>query len=154
MLPVHLPSGICSNIWLQFAAQPASWPETAGEWSQARFQMGPAWLPHLCLNVPQAFQNLTRASHPLCPEGAWWQLVISFPLVLPGAGVQPFLRGGIFVYGKQNLCYNFWEARPHIPSPRMVPGRWLSHINGMKGEGFTEHWMSFPCPASLSSVEV
>ena len=23
------------------------------------------------------------------------------------------LRGEIFVYGKQNLCYNFWEARPH-----------------------------------------
>lgn len=114
MLPVQLPSEIFSNIWrLQFAAQPASWPETAGEWSQAHFQMGPAQLPYLCLNAPQVFQNLTCASHPPCPAGAWWQLVTNSLLVFPGAGVQPFLRGGIFVYGKQNLCYNFWEARPH-----------------------------------------
>lgn len=61
MLPAHLLSGICRNIWrLQLAAQQASWPDSPKE-SQTGLCRVPWRFLHLCLGVLQALK-----AFPLC----------------------------------------------------------------------------------------
>lgn len=57
------------------------------------------------------------------PSRCWWQLVTHSPLVFPGAGVQPFLRGESLFMVNRIFVVIFGKPGLIIPSPRMVSGR-------------------------------
>lgn len=65
--------------------------------------------PNTCLPSSLPRRCLVAAGDQLSPGSPW-------------SRGPALLERGNLCYGKQNLCYNFWEARPHVPSPRMVPG--------------------------------